>query len=43
LESNISSLIISAERGDGEAANALFAALYEDGLRGTSWRGRAVA
>jgi RNA polymerase sigma factor (TIGR02999 family) len=30
LENNISSLIISAERGDGQAANALFAALYEE-------------
>jgi RNA polymerase sigma factor (TIGR02999 family) len=30
LEGNISSLIISAERGDGQAANALFAALYEE-------------
>ena len=30
LESNISSLINSAEHGDGQAANALFAALYEE-------------
>ena len=29
LERDISSLIISAERGDGQAANALFVALYE--------------
>ncbi len=30
MESNISSLIISAESGDAQAANALFAALYEE-------------
>ena len=30
MESNISSLINSAEHGDGQAANALFAALYEE-------------
>jgi RNA polymerase sigma factor (TIGR02999 family) len=30
LEGDISSLINSAERGDGQAANALFAALYEE-------------
>jgi len=30
LESNIPSLIISAERGDGQATKALFAALYEE-------------
>lgn len=30
MKHDISSLIISAERGDGQAANVLFAALYEE-------------